>query len=143
MPVRGDERRADPAPELGAHGDRLEVRVRRREPPGRGDRLVDRRVQPAVPLVDQLGQRQQVRVEELRQLAPLLDDRDERVVVADRPQDAGVGRVAGLALAPGGELELLEEDPGELLRRAELELLARVLVRLRLELLDPLLRGAR
>ena len=43
----GDERRADLAAELGADRDRLEVRARRREPAGRGDGLVDRRVQPA------------------------------------------------------------------------------------------------
>ena len=44
----GDEGRADLAPELGADRDRLQVRVRRREPAGRGDRLVERRVQAAV-----------------------------------------------------------------------------------------------
>ena len=95
-------------------------------------------MEATVPLGDQLRQRQEIGVEELRQLAPLLDDRDERVIVADRPQHTGVGRVPGLALAAGGELELLEEDPRELLGRAELELLAGVLVRLRLELLDAL-----
>ena len=39
---------------------------------------------------------------------------------------------------PGRQLELLEQDPRELLRRAELELLAGELERGRLELLDPL-----
>ena len=43
-----------------------------------------------------------------------------------------------LPLRPDVSSELLEEDPRELLGRAELELLARVLVRLRLELLDAL-----
>ena len=47
-----DERGADLAPELGADRDRLQVRVRRREAPGRGDVLVDRRVQAPV-LADQ------------------------------------------------------------------------------------------
>ena len=103
-----------------------------------GDGLVDRRVEAAVPLVDQRRQRQEIGVEQLRQLAPLLDDGDERVVVADRPQDTGVGRVAGLALAPGGETELLEEDPGHLLGRAQLELLPGELEGLCLELLDAL-----
>jgi hypothetical protein len=59
------------------------------------------------------------------------------VLAADRAQDARVGRVAGLALAARRQLELLEQDPRDLLRRAEHELLARELVRLRLELLDP------
>jgi hypothetical protein len=95
-------------------------------------------VEAPVAVVDQLGQRQEVRVEELRQLAPLLDDRDDRVVVPDRAEDARVGRVPRLALPPGRQLELLEEDPRELLRRAELERLAGEVERGRLELLDPL-----
>ena len=139
--VRCDERRADAAAELGAHRDRLEVGVGRREAARRRDRLVDRRVEPPVRRIDQRGEREQIRVEELRQLAPLLDDGDERVVVADRAQDARVGRVAGLPLPARGELELLEEDPCELLRRAELERLPGELERLRLELLDPLLEA--
>ena len=57
------------------------------------------------------------------------------MVVPDRAQDARVRRVAGLPLASRSELELLEQDARELLRRAEHELLARELVRLRLELL--------
>jgi hypothetical protein len=43
-----DERRADLAPELRADRDRLEVRARRREAAGRGDGLVERRVQAPV-----------------------------------------------------------------------------------------------
>jgi hypothetical protein len=45
---------ADLAAELGPDRDRLQVRVRRREPPGRGDALVEGRVQAAV-LADQRG----------------------------------------------------------------------------------------
>ena len=70
------------------------------------------------------------------QLAPLLDHGDDLVVVPDALQHARVGRVAGLALAARRQLELLEEDARDLLRRAEHELLARELVRVRLELLD-------
>ena len=58
-------------------------------------------------------------------LAPLLDHRDDLVRVAEPAQDAAVGRVARLALAPRLEAELLEQDPRHLLRRAEHELLAR------------------
>src|SRR5207302_1721974 len=93
------------------------------------------RVQPAV-LSEQRRQRPEVRVEQLRQFAPLLDDLDDRMLVPDRAQHARVRRVAGLALPPRRQLELLEEDARELLRRAEHELLARELERLRLELLD-------
>ena len=74
---------------------------------------------------------------ELRVLAPLLDHADDLVLVPDLAEDAGVGRVAGLALAVRRELELLEEDPRDLLGRAEDELLSGELVGLLLELLDP------
>ena len=87
---------------------------------------------------DQLGERAEVGVEQLRVLAPLLDHADDLVLAADRAQDAGVRRVAGLALAARGQLQLLEQDPRDLLGRAELELLACQLVGLRLELLDPI-----
>ena len=133
----GDERGADLAAELGPDRDRLQVRVRGRQAPGRGDVLVDRRVQPPV-LADQRRQRAEIGVQKLRQLAPLLDHRDDLVVGADRAQDLAVGRVAGLPLAAGSQLELLEEDPAELQRRADHELLARELVGARLELLDAI-----
>ena len=142
VPGPGDEGRADLTAELGPDRDRLQVRVAGREPAGRRDRLVEGRVQAAV-LADQRRQRAEVRVDELRELAPLLDDRDDLVLLTDRPENARVGGVARLALAPGRERELLEEDPRDLLGRAEHELLARKLVRVRLELLDPVLRAAR
>ena len=61
----------------------------------------------------------------------------------DRAQHLRVGRVAGLALAAGRQLERLEQDASELLRRAEHELLARELVRERLELLHPVGEASR
>src|SRR5581483_2550661 len=134
VPRLRHERASDLAAEIGPDRDRLQIRIRRREPARRGDGLVEVRVETSV-RPDQVRERAEVRVDELRQLAPFLDDADERVLVADRAQHARVGRVARLPLAPGRELELLEEDPRDLLRRAEHELLARELVRLRLELL--------
>ena len=91
----------------------------------------------AVGLREQRRQRPEVRVEQLRELAPLLDHRHDRVLVPDRPQHLRVGRVAGLALAARGQPELLEQHAADLLGRADHELRARELVRLRLELLDP------
>ena len=87
-------------------------------------------------LADQARQRPEVGVQELRVLPPLLDHANDLVLAADRPQDAGVGRVAGLALPARRQAQLLEQDPGDLLGRAEHELLARELVRAGLELLD-------
>src|SRR5918912_1214530 len=94
---------------------------------------------PAVLVRDEARQRLEVGVQELRVLTPLLDHGDDLVVAADRAQDARVGRVARLALPPGRQLELLEEDPRDLLRRAEHELLARELVGPRLELLETVM----
>ena len=53
----GDERAADLPAQLGADGDRLEVRVGRREAARRGDGLVDARVQAPVLGRDQARQR--------------------------------------------------------------------------------------
>ncbi len=132
----GDERAADRAAELRADRDRLEVRVGRREAARRRHRLVEGRVQPAV-VADERRQRPEVRVEQLRVLAPLFDHRHDRdASVAQAPQHARVGRVARLALATGLEPERLEQDPGDLLGRPEQERLAGQLLRARLELLD-------
>ena len=87
---------------------------------------------PSSPI--QFGQRVEVGLGELGQLAVALDLGDDRVLVADRLQHAGVGAVAGLAAALARELELLEQDRAELLRRADHELLARELPDLALEL---------
>ena len=86
--------------------------------------------------IDQVGQRHEIGVQELRLLAPLLDDVDDRVQVADLLQHACVGRVAGLAAAVGRQSQALEEHLAELLRRADHERPARELVAARLELLD-------
>jgi hypothetical protein len=80
----------------------------------------------------------QVRIQELRIFAPLLDHLDDRMLAADRAENPCVGRIARLALATGRELELLEEDAGHLLRRAQHEFLPSELVRLGLELLEPI-----
>ena len=51
------------------------------------------------------GKRLEVGVEQLGELAPLLDRGDDRVLLAQAAQHAGVGRVAGLALARRLEAE--------------------------------------
>ena len=142
MPRLGDERGADLPAELRPDRDRLEIGIRGRQPAGRGDRLVDRRMQAAV-RPEQRGQRLEIRVEQLRELAPLLDDRDDLVVAPDRPQHLAVRRVPGLPLATGRQLELLEQDAAQLHGRADDELLAGELVRPCLELLDPVAKPCR
>src|SRR5213076_1274295 len=65
----GDERAPDLASEVRADRDR------RRERAGRGNRLVEVRVQTSV-VADQRWQRAEVGVEQLGQLPPLLDHLD-------------------------------------------------------------------
>ena len=129
----GDEAGADLAAGLGADRDVLEVRVDAAQAPGRGGRLLERRVQAAV-VADPVRERVEVGLGELGQLAEALDLGDDRVLVADRLQHLGVGAEAGLAAALAAELELLEEHRAELLRRADDELLAGQLPDLALEL---------
>ena len=85
-------------------------------------------------VADPGGQRVEVGLHELGQLAEALDLGDDLVLVADRLQHARVGREAGLAAALAREPELDEQHLGELLRRADHELLARELPDLALEL---------
>ena len=92
--------------------------------------------------VDEQRQRVEVGLGELGQLPPALDLGDDLVLVADRLQHAGVGRVAGLAAPLARQAELAEQDLLELLGRAERELLPGQLEDLALERvglgLDPL-----
>ena len=119
--IAGDERAPDPPPELRADGDVLEVRVRRRKPAGRGDRLVERRVQPAVGR-DQRRQRLDVGRAQLRVDPPVEDRLDHRVDADELLEHRGVGRVAGLRPPALGQPQLLEQDVAELLGRADREL---------------------
>ena len=129
----GDEAGAHGAADLGPDRDVLQVGVGAGEPPGRRRRLVEGRVDAARLGVDQLRQRVEVGVLQLGQLAPGLDLLDDRVLVADLGEDAGVGREAGLAAALAGQAEVLEEDAADLLGRADRELLPGQLVDLLLE----------
>ena len=81
----------------------------------------------------QCGERVEVGLGELGQLAEALDLRDDLVLVADRLQHARVGREARLAAPLARQAELLEQDLAELLRRADDELLAGELPDLALE----------
>ena len=128
----GHERAPDPPAERRADRDVLEVRVGRRQPAGRRDGLVERRVEPAVG-GHQGRQRVDVGRPQLRVDPPLEQLVDHRMGGAQVLQHRGVGRVARLGALALGQVELEEQDLLELLGAAEVELVPDVLVDLRLE----------
>ena len=69
----GDERAADFPAELGPDRDVLQVGIAAAQPAGRGDRLVEARVDAAGLGVDELRQRVDVGALELLQAAPFQD----------------------------------------------------------------------
>src|SRR4029079_17935445 len=79
----------------------------------------------AARVIGELREHVEVGLLDLVELAPALDLRDDLVLGADRLQDAGGGREAGLAPALLRQPELLEQDRPELLRRTDHELLVR------------------
>ena len=130
--LAGHERAPDLAPELGPDRDVLEVRVGRRQATGRGDRLVEGRVEPPVG-GHQGRQRLDVGRAQLRVDAPLEQLVDHRVRRPELLEDRRVGRVAGLRALALRQVQLEEEDLLELLGAAEVELVADVDVDLLLE----------
>ena len=131
----GHERPPDPPAERRPDRDVLEVRVGRRQPAGRGDGLVEGRVEPPV-RGDEGRQRLDVGRAELGVGPPLEQALDHRVGRPELLEDRRVGRVAGLRPLALRQVELEEQDLLELLRAAEVELVADAGVDLPLEPLD-------
>ena len=123
----GDERLADLAAVLGAHGDVLQVRVGGAEPARRRDDLVERGVDAAV-LVGQGRQGVEVGALELLQLAMLDDQAGQGVRGGEFLQDLdGGARLPLGGLLGRGELQLVEQDLPQLRARADVELAAGLL----------------
>ena len=119
-----DERLADLAALRGAHRDVLQVGVRAGEPAGRGDRLVEGGVDPAV-VVDHRDQRVDDGLEPGDVAVPQQVPEQRVVGLLVQPrQRVGVGGVAGLDLLGLRQAELLEQHRLQLLGRAEVELVA-------------------
>ena len=134
----GDEAGAHGPTDLGPDRDVLQVGIGAGEAAGGRRRLVEGGVDAAGRGIDQIGQRVEVGVLQLGQLTPGLDLLDNRVLVADLSKDAGIGGEAGFAAPLAGQTELLEEDPADLLRRTDRELLLGQLEDLLLQRCDPL-----
>ena len=100
----GHERAPDPSPERGPDRDVLEVRVGRRQAAGRGDGLVERRVEAAVG-GHQRRQRVDVGRAQLGVDPPLEELVDHRVRRSQVLEDRRVGRVArSWSACPSGRL---------------------------------------
>ena len=78
--------------------------------------------------IDQLRQRINIGRLELRELAVLEDQTDDRVLLAQRLQRVGVGGVASFCALADRQAQVLEQHLRELLRRAQVELLPRDLL---------------
>ena len=132
---RGHEHLADLRAELAAHGDILQVRLSRRQAPRRRDGHLEVRVDAPVGR-DLLEQPVGIGGLELRERAVIEDLLDDRVLAAQLVEHGGIRAPAGLGLFPGRKHEPLEENSAELLRRLDVERLARERPDALLELLD-------
>ena len=118
-----DERPSDPATELRADRDVLQVRVGAAEASRRGRRLVEGRVHPAVARVDHPREGLEVGGVELVELAPRQERIDDLVVVPQLLQHRRVGRQRTLGGALAGlQPELVVQHLPQLRRRVEVEL---------------------
>jgi len=107
----------------------------RREPPGRGDGELEAGVDAPGLGLDLADEGVGIGALELRQLAPVEDAARQVVGQGELLEHRGVGGIgAGLALLAAGEAELAEQHVAQLLRRADVELVAGEDIGLALEL---------
>ena len=122
----GDEGAPDLAPELGADRDVLQVRIAAAQASGGGHRLIEAGVDPAGLRIHQLRQRVDVGPFQLLQRPPF--ENQARQVVHQRQLLEHFDRRrggAGLDVAlERRQLQLVEQDPRQLLRRIDVERLA-------------------
>jgi len=126
-----------------ADGDVLEIGFDRREPAGRRHGLLEGRVQPGCPLVQQRGQRVHIGRLELGVGAPVQQHRDHGVGLAQVLQDLRAGGIAGLGALALGQVQLIEEHLLELLGAAQVELVADGSPDVLLQPFDGLAEGGR
>jgi len=132
---RGHEHVADLRAELAAHGDVLQVRLGGRQASCRRDGHLEVRVDAPVGR-DLLEQPVGIGGLELREHAVVEDLVNDRVLAAQLFEHGGIRAPAGLGLFPGREHELVKQHVAELLRRLDVERLARAGPNALLQLLD-------
>ena len=132
---RGHEHLADLRAELAAHGDILQVRLCRRQASRRRDGHLEVRMDAPVG-GDLLEQPVGIGGLEFCERAVIEDLLDDGVLAAQLVEHGGVCAPAGLGLFPGRKHEPLEQNAAKLLRRLDVERLARERPDALLELLD-------
>ncbi len=139
-----DECLADLTAVLGADRDILQVGVARAQPAGRGDALIERRVNSAVLGMHQTGERVEVGALELRELAMPQKQGRKRVLERQLLQHllGGALLTAG-RLLQRGQFQLVEQHLAELRPRVDVERPARQREGLGLDRRDPLRELAR
>ena len=130
MPRRRDEGFANPSAFHRAHGNVLQVRIKRRQSSGHRRCLAERRVHAPRSRVHHLRQLVRVRRFELGQRPMLEQHFRQRKIGGELGQHVLVGRRQSRGgLAQRGKLHFLEQDLAELPRRRKIKGLARKLVR--------------
>ena len=119
-------------PQLHAHRDILEVRLRAADAACGGDRLVKRPVDPPV-LPDKGGQAVCIRGFQLRHLAVIQDLPDHRIIRRQLFQHIRRRGVAGLRLLPARHFHFPEQNFTELLGGIDIKFTARIRVDLLLQ----------
>ena len=125
---------ADAHPIRAADRDVLDVGLRRRDPSGGGAELMEGRMDAPGARVHERRQRVDVGVLELAEPAVREDLQRQIVLRRELREHVFVRRVAGLGLPDRPELQLLEQDLLQLLRRGDQEALSGQRVDLLLEL---------
>ncbi len=134
-PGVGDEGAADFAAVLGAHRNVLQIRLRRRQPPGRGRGERVARMHAMRRRIDEAGQRVGIGRFQFRDLPPVENLLRQLVaLLGEFFEQPRAGRpLPGLGLGAALKAELAEQNVADLLRGADIDRLAGKLVDLGFE----------
>ena len=135
--VRRDKHPADLAAKLRPHGDILQIRLRRREPPRRRHHVLERRVDAPV-VRDLLHKAVGIRRFQLGQHPVVQNGLHDRMLVFQLFEHLRVRGIAAFRLLHRRQSQLFKQQLPELLRRVDVELPARIAENQLLTGRDPL-----